>query len=247
MKDSEANDLIQDYLMGQLSANDKMAFENRLTTDSVFAKQYNEEKILFDVVKDHGAIDFMSTVEDVMRHENIQLSPIPLYKRRIVQCIAASMLVLIAAVFLFQNKEESSTKLFTKYYEAYPMVLTQRNEASSIQQDIITAYGLKQWSTVSSLLEQSGTDVLPQPLADIYRAITKLELEDSQAAVAVLEKYNTQPADQLYQHLIEWYMALALLKDGRRTESKERLKTINGELPLNSPLRPQVKNLLSEL
>ena len=238
--------LIENYLTGKLAFDDRIKFENRLSLDSDFAQLHTEEKMIFDSIKDQGADEFFSVLREVTEGSEKDSRIVPFWKRRIVQGVAAIGLVLISA-FLFLQQDKEAHALYEEYYEVYPFLLAQRNTNAAVQQDLIIAYEKQEWERVMLLLADVDGEVLPKPMKDIYTAIAELELNNSQTALAILMTYSNQPTKQVYQELIEWYTALAYLKEKNKASAKRTLQSLKLKLSSGSPLLHKVDDLLSEL
>ncbi|MFK7932414.1 MAG: tetratricopeptide repeat protein [Saprospiraceae bacterium] len=109
----ERNTQIETYLLGRMSAAERVVFEKKLTTDTSLANALREQEMDHDVMEAVVEMDLFRNLKTWQKEANKvtkltsqkEAKIVPLYRRFSTLAIAASFLLLISAAFwLFQSE-----------------------------------------------------------------------------------------------------------------------------------------------
>lgn len=240
-------ELIETYLQGDLTEQERLEFENRLSIDDDFRVLFEEELLIKDVIEDKKAQDFLTSINEVLEEAKVPSKTINLRKYTWAGIgIAASVLVLFM-LNLYNPGTTSSEELYQKYYKTYPMVLSQRGDNQAMLDELVSAYNNDDWNQTADIIPNIPSDILPDPLKDLYLAIGLLELNKAQESIELLSKYIAKPTSELYQNDLEWYLALSYIAGGNQTSAKGILKKLKAKVSSSSKLGIQVDELLQQL
>ncbi len=248
--------LIDDYLLGNLSGNDLDAFEKRMKEDKEFAAEVYLHRMIVKGIRDQEEIG----VRDIMNKADNEMDPpvIRWFSRYMYYSYAAVVLAFIAlGIYLLFFFQPQSKELFTEYFVPYdndfiamargqeiPEALAHFNDEEYGQ--ILTAmnfYDKEEYSKTIKILENISLDNNKDPELIFYLAISQLENGQTSEAIENL-KLLSGSSDHPYQDEATWYLALAYLNAGDKQRSKQLLNKISRS---NTPFAQQAKELLREL
>ena len=236
-------ELIEQYLLGKLTAIQESDFEERCHNDLAFGKRFREEAILFKAVKDMEAREYLQKVDEVLGDVSSQSAKL---KRvgfiSIFVAAAAMILILIGLFFVLPNGADSS-QLYSDYFEPYPMLISNRGPDQKAAQQLVNAYDQSDWQQVLELLP---VETLTSSLNDLYRAIAHLGLEESEQAESILVKSLSNKVEAPLQNTIKWYLVQAHLQQAESSAAKILLEELsNGQI--SNGLRLKVDALRRDL
>jgi hypothetical protein len=243
MRDDQ--DLIEDYCQNRLSEKDSKSVEERCRRDPEFDARVRQERLIREATGDKAAQDFVVKTDTVIRRSggNDRMAG----KGRLHWwLLAASFLVIVLAYFLSRESTADLSELYAEYYEPYPFILSRRGLDEDRIKLLTNAYEEGQWRKVETEIQTMPDSVLIAPMRDLYLAVALLEQDRPEEARNLLQSYRDVPVDDLYQDILEWYLALVYLRDGDLTGTKEVLAGLNSRLP-EGALRRKVSQLLQEL
>lgn len=238
--------LIENYILGKLSTREEQEFIHRCQQDPEFRSAYDEEQLLVQVINDQAAQDFLTKTREVMIRDGKD----PRFRfgmRRLSLLFLTCLIVLVGTLITLKHQKPSDPKaLFHEFFEPYPMILTERGNGDEPFLVLIEAYDQTDWVTVQAELNRIPTGTLPGPLKDLYLSIALLGQDNASGAEKLLERYRQDPADGLYQHTLEWYLALAFLQNGKVDEARELLIRLSRDVTSASAVE-RINKLLRQL
>lgn len=238
--------LLEDYITGRLTEKQKQLVRDRCLVDPDFAADLQVEQRIYKVVGDQAAQTFLNTTKEVV--DQVKSPIVRKIDKKAISWLIAVTVAILAGIYFFLNasKATNSTQLYAEFFEAYPMVLSQRGSEEQRFQHLINAYDQAEWSVVEQELAKLSAIDLPMPLQDLYGAIALMEQNKADQAVGLLKKYLSNPTDNLYQHTLEWYLALAYLKTGDSSNTKSILQDLNKKVE-STRLRNHILSLQERL
>ena len=129
---------------------------------------------------------------------------------------------------------------FENYFEAYPMVLSQRG--TNDQSTLIQAYQNRDWDQVLPLIRNWQVQEPNNELVKLYLGIAALGANN--LTVAIEQLGNLVKDKPQVEEQARWYLALAFWQNGNNTEAKEMLELIIQEESYRYEL---AKDLLKQL
>ncbi len=243
MRDDQ--DLIEDYCQNRLSEKDRKTVEERCRMDPEFDARLSHERLIREAIGDKAAQDFVVKTGTVIWRSrgNNRMAGMGRFHWWL---LAASFLVIVLAYFSSRESTADLSELYADYYEPYPFVLSRRGLEEDRIKTLTNAYEEGQWRKVETEIQTLPDSVLIAPMRDLYLAVALLEQERPEEARNLLLSYRDVPVDDLYQDILEWYLALVYLREGDLIGTKEILAGLSSRLP-EGALRRKVSGLLQEL
>ena len=253
---TDQHELIDDYLLGNLSGDKLAACEKRLREDDEFAGKVRLHKLIMQEMaenEDDKIRDIISNADKEMDDPVIRHIPYLMYFS-----YAAAVLVFIAlGVYLIFFYQPLPQKLFTEYFVPYDNDLIASPRSSEIPEQFShfseKAYdqiliGMKYYEKgdfekASEILDNKLFNKTRDPELVFYLALSQLACGKTGEAIGNLESLSEHP-DHLYRDEVTWYLALAYLNSGEENRTKELLQKISGT---KNPYAQQAKELLKKL
>ncbi len=240
--------LIEAYLSGELSKEDKFTFENRLGKDSEFKKafitymelnSFLEHKIGNETKTDA----FKENLEKIAGEyfNKTQASPVLKQKSKLFKftqyAIAASILLLVG-VFAFN---QFSSPAYSDFNSHDPFEVTVRGENIGLLIKTTKAFNNKDYDKASIYLEKLLNENPENKEYQLYYAITNIELDRFEKADAILKELSQ--GNSAYKNKATWYLALSKFKQKDNEASMDLLK----QLPETADDYKQAQKLLKKL
>lgn len=239
MPEYDDTDAIHDYLEGDMDKARLKAFEELLNNDSELKKEIEWHKNFKDAVFVAEKEQLEQRVKRLMLEEKEENSknnsvvslPKSAPKKRFYWiAVAAALILALGLGLLFMPNNENSLlvdELKTPY--AAPVVTMGENNSNpdQIWQESISAYQLKDYKKVISLLSEKEQNFSLNSEQKFYLGMAYLYQENGQTQKAV--QYLTTAKKEnprLYEENSNWYIALAHLKANQKEVAKEYLQKI---------------------
>jgi tetratricopeptide (TPR) repeat protein len=222
------NELLIRYLDGELTGNEKIEFENRLSADKLLQEEFQSLQLTRESVRSYGLKQKVAAIHEQMMDE---LST-PVRKisstRRFVQyslAIAASLLLIFISIQAYTFFTLSSDKLFSQNYRSYELntVRSSGTEPTAIEK----AYQEKQFNEVVTLSENSN-DIKINFLA----AMANMELKNTSKAIEGYKKVitlNQATNTNMFKDEAEYYLSLALVQNKDYREALPLMQKIHDD------------------
>lgn len=240
MRGSEEHidELIERYVLGQMSEEERSDFENELRANSRLQDLVSESQTLKEVIRSEENIAvFQDTLKTVVQEKRKS----PSYLRW--WGAAAAMVFCVSAIIWMHQANQTSnpSELVLAYFEPFPDVLTSRDQGDSLVSLAMTAYGVGDYIQAISILKSIEND--DSSLFRFYIGVSYQATGDYEKALDIWEELEESPERSL-KFDIKWYKALALLG----LNESERAKPIVQEL-VNQPssVQSKARMLLEEL
>ncbi len=218
-----------DYLEGNMSPEQEREYQQAIDRDPDLQQEIRDLKALELGLKSIGAENFKNKVGQW--ESEVKSSSGGFGWNPYLAVAAAILVVLIPAIFWFQNTPPATEELFLSYYQPYENVITVRGEDTDSLalsgRDLLLkgldAYSNGAFAQSSDLLSQY-LDLQPEDhRVALYLAITQLELNLPIQAEANFLKAQQDP---LFKQQAQWYRALSYLKFDDITKAKTLLEEI---------------------
>ncbi|MCB9348273.1 MAG: tetratricopeptide repeat protein [Lewinellaceae bacterium] len=226
---------IESYLEGQLDANAREAFEERMKAEPDLARELELHRELGQALSEQKALALEGALLSIREERQIQqpqarVRSLPTRLRLIAAAI--SFLALAGLAYLFWPTGESA--LVAAYYEPYPLYLNTRSasegeatwreqlEAATVQyQSGNYAAALPAFQALITSTDQNAP-------YHFYAGICQLELgRPLEASIHLKEAAGQQDAQFLQP--ATWYLALAYLQQDRKRDARILLESIERE------------------
>lgn len=242
MNSIERHELIERYLLGRASPEDKLVFESLKTNDPEFAHEVNlQEQLLKSLRQAQQAVEFRRTLERVALADKKSLPQKPIFRIYPILAVAVSLAFLISASWWFFLRQDpelplSHQDLFAEYFKlptslAQPIVTRDGDglnnlltQIDSIGIELCNSWERKEYKTVLTFLGQleilDSTGTMAKEIA-WQKGLVYLSLDRPDEALVWLDQ-----ADQNHMEDKVWFMALAYLDIGQWEMARPLLQTI---------------------
>ena len=240
--------LIDDYLMGYLSPEDKKEFEKELTINS----SLQEEVRLCRELKETISHDDISSLREVLNrsHKEYCRNRAKKRYRLIPLSAAASILIIIAVRFMFINGMPNYEKLYQKHFQPYQFVGETRDsyetKSTFLSAELIRLYYNKDYDAVLPVLESYIARYPDDYQAKLMLVTALLETNNAEEAEKILRQLMEDDKSILNQEIIQWHLALSLLRQGKIEEVKQALEQIANDGGLYSQNARSILHTLEE-
>lgn len=233
--------LIENYLEGKLTAQEKADFELRLTKDSELAKQYadlqdfmiamqsfgrNELKQELQAIADMEALPadiFEQSTQKKTRESDVKVRKISY--RKLISIAAVILIITVPTLMLLNKQKMSPEELYQSYFEVYPNVAAPivRSESpkNSLEQ-AMAIYEQKDYKGAIDKLQKIKVETKDKEAVGFYLAMAYLANGNTNQAIEKFQKLQQQSL-ATYQDQTTWYLALAFLSNKELEKSKTQL------------------------
>ena len=201
-------DLIEKYLQGEFSEEERKAIEQKIAEDPELWAETNLHKGLNQFLQNQDEIELRNQLQKIEKERFRKDRPYLTYG------IAASVsLLILFGIFFWYNQQQMETaEIFVAHFEPYPMVLNERNvsQENEVLQLAINAYldqDYQQAITYFDELIRRDTLVV---LAEFYQGISYLGLDQPQKSIEKLSEVKDSDQVLLQQQSL-WYLGLSYL------------------------------------
>lgn len=257
---------IDDYLSGNMSIEEKTAFEERLRTDTELASELklqkdmltmyddqkwlegnkkvlktSEAKALQSFFESDEATQIQESIKEVVA-ENRTNTP---QKAFWYVGIAASIAVLVT-VSLFVFKDTNYDDLYASYVQidAIPSLVTRGEDTDKLLENAQLLFEDKKYQKATeSFTKYHKTETSIDPLSYIYNGIAYIELDKFDEALEQFERLAS--SNTLQAKKANWYKALVFLKQKKKAKLKDVLQTMLSDK--NNHKYDQAKELLEKI
>ncbi|MFT6827544.1 MAG: tetratricopeptide (TPR) repeat protein [Cyclobacteriaceae bacterium] len=225
-------DLIDAYLNGELFGVDQTKFDEKLRNDLKFQSTFQEVKMIRNAVRQNLKANILQGLKD----KETLIQEVDSTKNRSIMkqylSIAASLVLVVTLVYLTSyNKivDVDGQAIFSENYQAYTnlelgTVRGSEVELNDLKQKAYYAYDLGNFSqAVADLTELVKTEKTAANY--FYLGIANTEIGNSEASFA---NFNTVINNfSEYREQAQWYLSLALLKEGKSDEALSNLVSLS--------------------
>lgn len=209
-------ELLESYLAGDIGADKVLDQEgNVLTLEELEVAVEEYENVLIHM---EGA----ALKEELKNMQRTMEKQPPKPKYRLWYAVAASILILITASFLWQNMNNEPE--FGDYFDHFDQLRNFRTGDEQAHSEGMEAYSRRSYSEAYSLLSETSTTELDAELK-FYLVVSALGSDHLSEATDLLEELKRDEGNKYYQQ-INWYLALAYWKSKDFDKAIGQLKTI---------------------
>jgi len=230
MKEGNQNDrfLIFGFLRKILSKEEKENFQDRLKDDDF------QDKISEETINQYGRIQLKSKLDNI----HIEVEEGRRKKKIFIGFFIAALIVFLSAIcwFFVLNDDDlpklEPDQIFASYFEPYPSLFEQKGNVSSEEQGIILAmkaYTDQDFSRAVRIFKMHlSASNSENSLASFYYGIALLaDNQKEKARDVLLELKQSSSANNLLpQEPLQWYLALAYLKNNNVNQARPLLEWV---------------------
>jgi len=222
---------IEKYLNGSLSGESLEVFEKRIASDSVFAKQVEEQRLLQDAIEEDGLRKSLNEIHESIAEEitDIEDSKVVLLKPWMRYAAAACIALLIGwgGFTLFNDglgNKNPNEQLFAVHFKPDPGLPTTMSVSDNFSFfDAMVSYkqgdytkAITKWEIL--LKEKPKNDTL-----NYFLGVAYLANNNEEQAITFLQWASEHP-ESSFSKEIYYYLGLANIKKGDLNKAKQNLK-----------------------
>lgn len=251
--------LVRQYLRGQLTQEERAAFEQQLTQDQEFAAIAVEAASTLLAIERQGDRELEANLTEYAREILAAQAPdlratfsspekerrIALYSRLArLAAVLIGILAIALPLWLLNRPDSPLTTPEELYATNFTVPAVPQTRSSEEAEAWRRAYAKGDYTSAARQLE----DLLEDPAGParsetlLYLGICRLDIGKPEAAIAALSQVSPESYDW---ETAQWYTALALLKLDKQKELRQLLQDITGQT--NHPYAAKAKQLLEQL
>lgn len=214
--------LFDAYIRNELSAQERLNFEEKLNNDNAFKQDFEAFKSFEQDMFDAEVIAFKDKLDewDKSAKENTK------EKTRIIPIrligLAASIAIIVTFSILYFIGQPSHQDLVATNFQPYDNILTVRGEKEDLDEGLMR-YEAKEYQAAIALFERYPDNINAQ----FYSGEAYLALNDYEAAINVYKR--VLQTDGIFNEVSEFHLALAYLGNNNTQLAKETLLAIQKE------------------
>lgn len=220
-------EIIEMYLEGKLRGAELREFKMRLRDDEEFAEEVDAMRDIFKMVEMAGEPDLWDKLErieyrkQIRQSKQFKVSPRFMY---VLYSVMVSILVIAAFAAVSLLIGPSSSSLFNKNFEVYPLT---RGYANPAWNKFATKYENRNYDL--ALVEIEALRIhedAPKHVVHFYKGMLYLSQYEPHSRMAIDQFDLVMQTSNPFADEARWYKALALLEAGEREAAKEVLEVI---------------------
>jgi predicted Zn-dependent protease len=217
--------LFENYLLGDLSKEDIIAFEIRLEKDSKFKESFNTYKELnsfleYKFENEEASTTFQNNLKNISK-TYFEKQEVPKKRFKPWQYAMAATIALLIGITMFNNL---STPVYSDYSNYNSISLTVRGDQDALLKTAENAFNAKDFAKAESAFKSLMVIDKDNAELQFYRAVANLELNKFDTAESLL--ISLKNGQSAFKNKAIWYLALSNLKQKEYNECLEILRTI---------------------
>lgn len=255
-------ELIERFLEDQLTEDEKRAFEARKQNDKDFKTLVSDMDLLLEGIKQSARktskqeklerLKFFSEVVDMETEEENSEGEkgkvVPLYRKRSILAIAASIALLISlSAYFTRDQVPLNERIYAAYFEPFDSPGTgltrsssNTTEGLSLKAQAYLAYDNANYTEAVSLFNKILSEK-DDPIIHLCLGNAQLKLGEYDEAEATFNQMLNEHTDLVTQ--TRWYLALTYLRENKM----ERAKSILWEVSEGSTYGEKARKILKDL
>lgn len=237
-------ELINGYFESTLSQDQLEEVTRLCKTDAAFASEFEFQKELQVSLKKEERMEIKKMFSNLST-ENLKTETKVFQLRPWLAAASIALLVGLASWFYFFNAPDFNTdELYAANFAPYDNVIHPIERGSQLE-DLktiaFTAYENEEYPKALKLFRELNIKYNDLYI-DFYSAMVLMQLNKQEEAIPLLESYVSKNGELIDR--AHWYLALAYLKVGDKTNSKKQLRVLIGK---NNFKTKKAKELLKQL
>jgi tetratricopeptide (TPR) repeat protein len=223
-------EIIEQYLMNELSIREQVKFEEDLRKDPELRHEYELRKGINEAIQEDDVMELRDSLNQVMKKQSVFSNK----TRKIywISSIAAAVvfLIVIASRIFFSTVTENNLTLYDKYYETYPAIMSSRSSSENAEENndlykAFASYEAKDYNQASLYFKRIAQQDSTNYLSRFYLGICKMECDKLNEAEEYLSELTLQK-NHIYWEQAHWYLALVYVKKDKQSKAGEVFQKI---------------------
>jgi hypothetical protein len=220
------NEILIDYLDGQLSREESDRVEIRVKSDGQFAGELEYMRLAIDTVRQGAILNKVSSIRQSFENNRTSTAKPAVIRSmyKISLRIAAVFILLIGVTVLYKYISVSSQTLYEKEFTGYELSNTRGQSSNDAE---IEAFRNKSWNDVITI---HATETSHSNKSNFLTAIAEMQLKHFPQAVTLFESVlNSKSGDNSYEEEAEYYISLAYLMNKEENKAIRMLDKIKAD------------------
>ncbi len=231
--------LFENYLTDNLSAEEKVNFENVLFNDNQLLEQFNLYKETTNYLKhsfSEETAHFKNTLQKVAA-ENASIKK----QGRVItmpvkwMAIAATVTVFIAVWFNMQN----SVPVYSDFNNHEQAHFVERSNSNASSNEAQTSFNNREYQKAAAIFEKM--DLKENVEMQLYYAVSLIEIASFEKSDAILKEISN--GNSVYKQKAIWYLGLSQLKQKDYKNCKKTLLQLDKEADDYQKAQEIIKNI----
>jgi tetratricopeptide (TPR) repeat protein len=205
--------LLEEYLDGLLSKQERILFEEILRSDPVLMKEFRLRKKVNEALLEDDVIELRHTLDGILSndHTTKRIFKNPIFVASVAACIA-----LIITFSFFSFPKLTNQELFADNYSKYPVVTCFRSNTNITKKDLLICSAFEAYESNDYAKSQEYFYKLRETdnanyMIEFYLALCELELNNLGESEKLLLDL-TKTKSHIFHEQSSWYLALLYLK-----------------------------------
>lgn len=236
----EEFDLIEQYLSGTLSPEEKGRFEKRLQEDPEWAEKLREMQLLVMGIGEEDLKNKLQSFHEQMIAGTVERKQAPVRSLSRKWLAAASVLLIATlATWWLTGRKDPQETLFTHYYSPDPGLPTTMSVAGNYQFDKgMVAYKARDYKDALAAWAEMARSEKANDTLNYFLGMTQLALRENEEALALLRPIANDANKSFYKDAC-WYTGLLMIRTGKPDSAAPYLQKSNH--PRSTELLQEIK------
>ena len=213
--DTQYTPLIERFFDGELSPTEVKQYEELLETNEEFQKEVDLFEKAIKLLRLKNISDLKDSVQRIDASRSKSTSTVGWMK------IAASIMLLAVVGMGFYSQKFSNDNLYKDAYSPANDYITNMDADLTSIEKALELYNTKQYPEAVGAFTTIELSEPQNQIAKFYLGQSLLQMDQMEQAIKTLDKVSGD-----YWSEAKWYVALALLKQGKEAEAKKILLDI---------------------
>ena len=223
-------ELIEKYLMNEMSVREEVEFEEILKNDPELMSEFKLRKEINNAIIEEDILSLRNKINNIIvENKSLSLK----LKTSIIYSSAAAVLVLfivVAGINIFPIKNSSNSEIFHEYYSPYPAImgfrsLSEKTEIENLLCEAFNSYDEENYVVASDYFEEVLILENENIMSQFYLSICEIEKDNFEKAKEHLQEILVNK-DHIFVNQSIWYLAMVNLKLDKLNEAKMLLEEI---------------------
>jgi len=204
-------ELLTKYLDGELDDEQLKKLEIRIKEDNNLQQELDNLKISLEAIKSYGLHQKVSLIHSSMMKELIPVPYIGRYNKFIKNTlrIAATVIIILGSMFLYQYITLSSQSLYRNNFQAYTL---HENRGNENQSPLEQQYKLAHYSMVTELFQQLQTKTIQDYFIAGNAYLQQNNSTEAMKCFLSVQEINKLQQTHLFEDDTEYYLAMSYLQ-----------------------------------
>lgn len=222
--------LLEEYLDGLLSKQERILFEEILRSDSVLMKEFLLRKNINEALQEVDIIELRHTLDGILSndHTTKRIYKNSIFVASLAACIA--LIVIFSWISFFSFPKLTNQELFADNYSKYPVVTCFRSNTNITKKDLLICSAFEAYESNHYAKSQKYFYKLRKTdnanyMIEFYLALCELELNNlGESEKLLIDLTNTR--NHIFWEQTHWYLALLYLKQDDVEKAKKVFEVI---------------------